>query len=596
MSDESTSSSSTTSSRYTLRHRRDVNEMMIAQVLQSDEYDDLDEIIPSDDEIEADMTTHDDDHTFHDGEDNTYILGDDDNSIEIDSSSCSSSTEKDEVSSTSSHSKKTVKKRKVVDKTMQWTDRLHNIGLPISRFKQLDQPIDCSSLSSFDILKLIITNDIMNAWVSSTNKYCHRKYKYDLNVTVNELWAFIAVHIYMAIDHLPQLRMYWQSEFQHPFITHSFTRDRFILILRSFCITTYINDDVINSPEQCSAQFIDHLNNVFPTLYSPGQNLTFDESMAAYKGHSDIRQYIPSKPHKWGYKIYCLAESNYLLRLGLYTGISDTVSEYGYTYDLVMHFMQGLENKSFILYIDCFFTSPTLVDHLYNMGIAVCGSVLMNRKGMPSDTQLNQSMFKTMHRGQSLHLQNEKMCLAIWKDASVMKVIYNHIQPDTPVTTLKRWTDGGRKIDVHCPQAIKDYFVNARSVDVIGQLHYSYPTGTKRSNSTSRLVWWLIDICMVNAYTLYKISRPNEKQLDFRIKLMHEMVAAYKLDQDAACERVAVRTGLALAKDHYSDVTDTARACKQCFDYKSNRKQTKYICNECQVHLCIGKCFSLYHA
>jgi hypothetical protein len=260
-----------------------------------------------------------------------------------------------------------------------------------------------------------------------------------------------------------------------------------------------------------------------------------------------------------------------------------------------MHFMQGLENKSFILYIDCFFTSPTLVDHLYNMGIAVCGCVLMNRKGMPSDTQLNQSMLKTMHRGQSLHLQNEKMCLAIWKDASVMKVIYNHIQPDTPVTTLKRWTDDGRKIDVPCPQAIKDYFINARSVDVIGQLHYSYPTGTKRSNSTSRLVWWLVDICIVNAYTLCRLSREGEKQLEFRMKLMHEMAASFKSDTRAAYERAEARRGAALAKDHYPKLATEQKNCACKSQHTEKRAQPKYGCAGCGVHLCIDPCFGLYH-
>ena len=35
--------------------------------------------------------------------------------------------------------------------------------------------------------------------------------------------------------------------------------------------------------------------------------------------------------------------------------------------------------------------------------------------------------------------------------------------------------DNNEKIEMSAHQAIKYYFVNARSVDGLGQLHYSYP-------------------------------------------------------------------------------------------------------------------------
>ena len=57
--------------------------------------------------------------------------------------------------------------------------------------------------------------------------------------------------------------------------------------------------------------------------------------MVAYKGRSPIKQYIPSKPHKWGYKIWCLASDDYLLRFEVYAGKEERSAE-GATYDTVM--------------------------------------------------------------------------------------------------------------------------------------------------------------------------------------------------------------------------------------------------------------------
>ena len=67
--------------------------------------------------------------------------------------------------------------------------------------------------------------------------------------------------------------------------------------------------------------------------------------MVAYKGRSPIKQYIPSKPHKWGYKIYCLASEDYLLHFEIYEGKEDDPSEGGATYDTVMRMTQRYQNQ-----------------------------------------------------------------------------------------------------------------------------------------------------------------------------------------------------------------------------------------------------------
>ncbi len=64
--------------------------------------------------------------------------------------------------------------------------------------------------------------------------------------------------------------------------------------------------------------------------------------MVAHKGYSPYRQYIPSKPHKWGYKIWCLAADKYLLKLRFYEGASDSGSDNGITHDLILDFFANI--------------------------------------------------------------------------------------------------------------------------------------------------------------------------------------------------------------------------------------------------------------
>jgi hypothetical protein len=107
----------------------------------------------------------------------------------------------------------------------------------------------------------------------------------------------------------------------------------------------------------------------------------------------------------------------------------------------------------------------------------------------------------------------------IWKDSKIIKVLYNHIDPTTKVTTTKRYNDNHESNHALCPQALHDYFHRARDVDIFDQLSNSYIIGRKSTNQRTKLIWWLVNLCIFNAYTLYEKSNPTINQLDFRIKL-----------------------------------------------------------------------------
>jgi hypothetical protein len=107
------------------------------------------------------------------------------------------------------------------------------------------------------------------------------------------------------------------------------------------------------------------------------------------------------------------------------------------------------------------------------------------------------------------------MTLAVWRDQKPLWILYNHCSPGE-AASLERWNDSGHKISVGCPRAVRDYFYGARSVDVLSQLHYSYPIGRKAMRCWPRLAWWLLDMCIINAFKLWSIGQDRVSQLDFR--------------------------------------------------------------------------------
>ena len=44
--------------------------------------------------------------------------------------------------------------------------------------------------------------------------------------------------------------------------------------------------------------------------YTPGPHMTVDEQLVCFKGRCPLRQYIPSKPGKYGIKIWAICEAN----------------------------------------------------------------------------------------------------------------------------------------------------------------------------------------------------------------------------------------------------------------------------------------------
>jgi hypothetical protein len=528
-----------------------------------------------------------------DNDEDNSIDADDDMDIERDIDSTgrkctasSSTSSKNESNSSSSSSS---------SRSIEWLTQVSNITLPFTRARHHYGNNTKTNKSPLQILQLFISIHVVTQWVAYTNKYASVRRMLTLDTDADEMYAFIGVHVYMGIHELPELGMYWSDEFKASFISQLFSRHRFECILSCFCTTDPISDGYCNDPEMHTVEFRSHLNNTFFRHFKPSQHLTFDESMAAFTARAAIKQYIPNKPHPFGYKFWCLSSDNYLLKFDLYAGKSDEQTEHGHTHKTVMGFASDYANKNYTLYMDSFFTSTQLLRDLARLHIAVCGSVRLNRKGMPPNSQLNKRVLKSVKRGQSLHFQRNDMCVVIWRDVKVLKLLYNHIQPSTVATSLKRWGDNNSKIEIPCPQAIHDYFYHARAVDVLNQLRYSYTMGRKAMNAMSRIVWWLIDICVVNAYTLHRVGREEERQLDFRLSLMHELVESFRSKIKVAAERAAAASGAALATDHYTARSDVQGYCAHCSVRSGKRVKSKFVCAACDTHLCIGECFKLYH-
>lgn len=447
--------------------------------------------------------------------------------------------------------------------------------------------------SPLQFLQLFLPPGLIQQWADYTNDYAQQRgAEGNWHTSVSELYAFLGVHIYMGICSLPRWHMYWSAEYQQPFVASAFLRWRFEQLLRYFHVAPPPNDAAAADPLSRVRPLIQSLQHSFPRQYTPSRFLTLDEAMVAFKGRSPIKQYIPMKPHKWGYKIYCLASDDYLLHFEVYEGKEERPSPLGATADTALRMTTQYQHQHHVLFTDSWFTSPTLLDALRQKGIRCCGSVRRNRRGMPL---IADDDIKSLSQGEWLHCQHGDTSMDVWKDQKPLWLLYNHCSP-TETASLQRWSDVGERVSIGCPRAVHDYFYHARSVDVSNQLHYSYLIGRKSRKAWWRLVWWLIDMCIVNAFQLWAIGNNAAKQLDFRQMLMHALVKMLEADPRALQASRGAAASIALAKEHYPVRTEEQRDCAMCSRRLDHRVTSSFACAKCNAHLCIGPCFALYHA
>jgi len=132
----------------------------------------------------------------------------------------------------------------------------------------------------------------------------------------------------------------------------------------------------------------DILNKKFSKFYNHSEHLAVDEVIVKYKRRVIFQQYIPKKHKSFAGKIYKPCdETGYTYDMTVYLGRDrqHTVQHLTATHATVSELTEKIQGRGHKLYMDSYFSSPDLFDDLATKQIYCCGTVRLNRKGMPQD-------------------------------------------------------------------------------------------------------------------------------------------------------------------------------------------------------------------
>jgi hypothetical protein len=192
----------------------------------------------------------------------------------------------------------------------------------------------------------------------------------------------------------------------------------------------------------------------------PEESHSVDEQIIPAKTkYSEIRQYNPQKPVKWGFKNLVRAgASGFMYDFYIYAGKDATMDEnpdfkhLQKSAQVVARLCQHLpSNSSHQLFFDNWFTTLDLLIYLKNKGILACGTVRSNRLAS-CPLQLTKEM-KEGGRGTIDYKSDTTQGIIVvkWLDNNAVHVVSNFVGVE-PLGSVERWCpEDKKKKKIQCP-------------------------------------------------------------------------------------------------------------------------------------------------
>uniref|UniRef100_A0A3B1KH96 PiggyBac transposable element-derived protein domain-containing protein n=1 Tax=Astyanax mexicanus TaxID=7994 RepID=A0A3B1KH96_ASTMX len=469
-------------------------------------------------------------------------------------------------------------------------------------------------LTPTEYFRQMFTPECLRHIVEQSNLYSVQKdVNSPLNCSEKELEQFIGVAFHMSIYGIPATRMCWQAGTRIDKIADVMPMRRWEQIKANI----HFNDNSLDlSPTNpCRDPLfklrpllnfaLDTMNNI-----PMDEHLSVDEQIIPYKGKSRLKLYNPSKPHKWGYKVYLLCDSKGIAyNFEFHTGkIQPLIGmpDLGASSNIVLRVASIVpQGQNFKLYHDNWFTSTGLEMEMAKKKIYCLGTVRANRlKGcsLKSDKDL-----KTIGRGafdeKVATFEGGQLIACKWQDNRTVTML-STFAGAYPTCKVKRWDRKLSKVtDVQCPSSVVTYNKNMG--------------GIRSRKWYLRIFFHLMDMLCVNAWLLYrrdyhacvqkgkeelglrefkssvaevlckqgsssqlKRGRPSSESSDMRRQKKRETKPQQEVRKD----------GMA----HWPYYSDKQGRCKK----HGCTGQTRVMCEKCGVHLCFTpkkNCLRYFH-
>ncbi|XP_024151020.1 piggyBac transposable element-derived protein 4-like [Oryzias melastigma] len=237
-----------------------------------------------------------------------------------------------------------------------------------------------------------------------------------------------------------------------------------------------------------------------PLMYNPGPEVTVDERLVTFRGRSSFKVYIPSKPGKYGIKIWaaCDAKSSYAWNMQVYMGKPSTGrAEKNQGMRVVLDMTTGLQGHN--ITCDNFFTSHALGQELLKRKLTMVGTVRKNKPELPP--ALVSTRGRQALSSQFAFTDTHTLVSYVPKKNKIV-ILMSTVHKDAAVSTTE-----DRK-----PLMIQDYNKNKVGVDCLDKLTGTYTCKRMTARWPVALFHNILDVSAFNAYVVWTAIDPTWNQ------------------------------------------------------------------------------------
>lgn len=518
-----------------------------------------------------------------------------------------------------------------------WRTLVDSSEKPMPQWKS-ELPTATEVRSPSDYFRDFFDDEILSHIVEQSNLYAIQTDPNNpININKDDLEQFIASLFMMSMIKITNTRLYWSCDFDYDGVSKMFSRNRWELI-KKFLHCNNNDDRVPRDNPNFDILFkvrpvLTHLQNKFRNIPKP-QMLSVDEQLVPFKGRSQIKQYMPNKPHKRGFKVFALCDDSGILHdFEVYTGKIHPVEgepDLGASSNVVLKMSKTIPHgKNHLLYFDNWFTSIPLATHLASKEIYCLGTVRMNRvPGVQSCMTADKELLK---RGRGSHceitsvIDNTEVRVVKWADNKCVSLL-STFSSAGPIRECNRFDRKKKEqVKIPCPQIVQTYNKFMGGVDLMDSLIGLYRIKVRSKKSYHKLLYHFLDVSVVNAWLLYRRDCDSlDVPLNERHDLQHFKLSVAKslaMGNKSLCNTPKVgrpsqttkqlhsnkkmhgnRTAPIPSNDvrkdgyhHWPDLRETQNRCKM----PGCGLKTYNVCTKCLVYLCYTKgrnCFSKFHS
>lgn len=234
------------------------------------------------------------------------------------------------------------------------------------------------------------------------------------------------------------------------------------------------------------------------TNYKPSANLCVDEQLVVFKGRCPFKVYIPSKPGKYGIKIWVCADvqNSYCCTFDIYAGQIGRTPEIGQGERVVLQLVEPYYGSGRNITADNFFSSLQLTRSLLSKRLSYVGTLRKNKPFLPPEFQ-------------KFHLRQQfSSIFGYQKDVTIVNYIPKPRKNVVLISSLHYEGLLSEREDAK-PEIIMAYNATKGGVDTLDQLVRTYSSIRKSRRWPLTLFFNFVDIAAYNAFVCYLFVHPH---------------------------------------------------------------------------------------